>query len=287
MSPEEAIPYQALLLRAAHRRDEMTCILSLAASSTLGHGVSPAPGWSPAIGGLDSFLVDLLAPEDSDSYTVRQAKGDVLRKVVEATEEGFRAHPRCQNEHRLLGAHGWAREVSIRVPSAADTAVAGEEPPVMTSEAGSKRLILYLDVDGVLLGGADSTGQDGLGLGVALARHAKEFLAYCTGHYDCRWLTTKCRDGDAGPLFRHLSGYAGEDLLRLAASVKPTTWNTLKTEAIDPLSDFYWVDDSLLQSEQQWLATHGILDRWIQADTRKRPDDLGRVLEELRQRHAR
>jgi hypothetical protein len=153
-----------------------------------------------------------------------------------------------------------------------------------TSTAGSTPPILYLDVDGVLLAGEASVDGDGLVPGVALAEHAEEFLDYCVAHYDCRWLTTRCRDGDARPLLRGMSRYAHEGFLRLAASVRPTVWNTLKTEAIDPLSDFYWVDDCLLQSEQQWLAANEVLDRWVHADTRKRPDDLRRVLEELRGR---
>jgi hypothetical protein len=139
--------------------------------------------------------------------------------------------------------------------------------------------ILYLDVDGVLLADA---GPDGLG--VALARHAEELLAYCTAHYDCRWLTTHCHEGDAGPVMRYLARYAGEAVLALAAIVKPTTWRTFKTEAIDLASNFYVIDDGLLRAEQDLLKEHGVLGRWIQADTRRRPDDLARVLRLLRER---
>jgi hypothetical protein len=140
------------------------------------------------------------------------------------------------------------------------------------------RPILYLDVDGVLLGAAGRAGEGQSGLGTALARHAEEFLAYCTTQCDCYWLTTHCREGDAGPVMRYLARYAGEIALVLAAAVKPTAWCTLKTEVIDPESDFYVVDDGLLQVEQEWLAVHGVRDRWIETDTRIRPDDLKRVL---------
>jgi len=137
--------------------------------------------------------------------------------------------------------------------------------------------ILYLDVDGILLG-EDSQG----GYGVTLAKHAEEFLSYSTAHYDCHWLTTHCRDGDTGPLMRYLARFADQNVLALAAAVKPTVWCTLKTEAIDLASDFYVIDDGLLQVEQELLARHGLLKRWIQADTRRRPDDLRRVLGLLR-----
>jgi hypothetical protein len=146
-----------------------------------------------------------------------------------------------------------------------------KQGPTAVPAVASTRPILYLDVDGVLLAGT-------------LAKHAEKFLGYCVGHYECRWLTTRCRDGDARPLMRHLGRFAGDALLQLAGLVRPTTWNTLKTDAIDPLSDFYWVDDCPLQSEQQWLVANEVFDRWIQADTRRRPDDLCRVLEVLRER---
>jgi len=141
------------------------------------------------------------------------------------------------------------------------------------------RPILYLDVDGVLLGRGDPGDP-----AVVPARHAESFLAFCTKRYDCRWLTTHCREGDTGAVMRHLARYAGEDLLAPARGVGPTTWRTLKTEVIDPDSDFLVIDDGLLQVEQEWLARHGILDRWIRADTRKDPDDLIRVLDLLRAR---
>lgn len=141
------------------------------------------------------------------------------------------------------------------------------------------RPILHLDVDGVLL------GKDGRGgAGVCLARHAEEFLAHCVARFDCRWLTTHCRHGDAGAVMGLLARYADEAFLELAAAVRPAAWRTLKTEAIDFRSDFHLVDDGLLQAEEALLAAHGVLDRWIRADTRARPDDLARVLELLRER---
>ena len=59
------------------------------------------------------------------------------------------------------------------------------------------------------------------------------------------------------------------------------TWKTLKTEAIDLESDFYWVDDQLLAVEREILEKGGRLDRWIKVDTRADFMDLIRAKRHL------
>lgn len=132
---------------------------------------------------------------------------------------------------------------------------------------------LYLDVDGVLVGKEDPASAK-----LILARHAQRFLEHCLERFDCFWLTSHCRHGDAGRLLRHLGKLATPQELELLREVRPTSWQTLKTEAIDLVSDFYWLDDSPLQREIELLESRGILHRWIPVDTRRRPDDLRRVM---------
>ena len=136
---------------------------------------------------------------------------------------------------------------------------------------------VYIDVDGVLLGKAQPADTE-----IILARYAKEFLEYCLQRYQCYWLTTHCKDGDTTHVVEMLQRYADEPVMKLVRSIRPTSWKTLKTEAIDFQSDFYLIDDQLLQHEIELLRTKAVLHRWIQVNTRRNPDDLERALIILR-----
>jgi len=137
--------------------------------------------------------------------------------------------------------------------------------------------LLYLDIDGVLLGKARPGDAE-----IVLARYAEEFLTYSLQHYHCFWLTTHCHNGDSADVINLLKRYAGEKVIKMAKDIGPVYWKTLKTEAIDVKSDFYWIDDQLLWSEIQWLKKNNVFDRWIQTDTRKNPDDLIRAISILK-----
>jgi len=131
---------------------------------------------------------------------------------------------------------------------------------------------LYLDIDGVLLTAKHTQAAPGV----------DEFIDFITQHFDCYWLTTHCK-GDSAPALRYLSRFllpATLEKLRLA--VQPTTWDTLKTEAIDLASDFYWLDDQPFQSEIAYLRAHGVADRLIIVDL-TRPNELANLIQnELR-----
>jgi len=132
---------------------------------------------------------------------------------------------------------------------------------------------LYIDLDGVLLGKARPADTE-----IILAKHAREFLEYCVQNYECYWLTTHCRDGDTTRVVNTLRRYADEPLIALIGQIRPTAWKTLKTEAVDLESDFYLIDDQLLQHEVGLLEKKGVLGRWLKVDTRRNPDDLRRAI---------
>ena len=136
---------------------------------------------------------------------------------------------------------------------------------------------LYLDIDGVLLG-KDSLND----VKVVLARHAREFLTYCMSHFDCFWLTTNAPRGETANIERVFKAYVDEALMKLIKTIRPAVWQTAKTEAIDFTTDFYWIEDSILAYEKDVLRKNNALHRWIQIDTRKKPDDLARGLSILR-----
>src|SRR5688500_14603200 len=129
---------------------------------------------------------------------------------------------------------------------------------------------IYLDVDGVVLG--ESAGR------VVLARHAAEFIDFLLARYDVYWLTTHCC-GDARPVLDYLARYAPADFISRLSPIKPTRFDVLKTEAVD--GDFYWLDDGPLQVELADLQRRNLFDRWIEVNTRQRPDDLLFAMSEL------
>lgn len=129
---------------------------------------------------------------------------------------------------------------------------------------------LCLDIDGVLLTAKHT--QAALGV--------DEFIDFITQHFDCYWLTTHCK-GDSAPALRYLSRFllpATLEKLRLA--VHPTTWDTLKTEAIDLASNFYWLDDQPFQSEIAYLQAHSVAARLIIIDL-NRPSELAALPKKL------
>lgn len=99
-------------------------------------------------------------------------------------------------------------------------------------------------------------------------------------HFACYWLTTHCK-GDSAPALRYLSGFlkpATVEKLRLA--VRPTNWDTLKTEAIDLASDFYWLDDSPFQSEIAYLKANNVSNRLLVVNL-NRPNELAAISQNL------
>jgi hypothetical protein len=88
---------------------------------------------------------------------------------------------------------------------------------------------LYLDIDGVLLTTKHTQAAPGV----------DEFVEFITQHFTCYWLTTHCK-GDSAPALRYLSRFLKPATLeKLRQAVRPTNWDTLKTEAIDLASDFF------------------------------------------------
>ena len=107
---------------------------------------------------------------------------------------------------------------------------------------------LYLDIDGVLVTAKHTQAEPGV----------DEFIDFITQHFDCYWLTTHCK-GNSPLAIRYLARFLPPATLeKLRQAVQPTNWDTLKTEAIDLASDFYWLDDQPFQSEIAYLQAHGV-----------------------------
>lgn len=63
----------------------------------------------------------------------------------------------------------------------------------------------------------------------------------------------------------------------LIKNIFPTTWNTLKTEAINFSQPFYWFDDYLLEVEKRILLENRCLEKWIKIDLDKNGNNIMRA----------
>lgn len=117
---------------------------------------------------------------------------------------------------------------------------------------------LYLDIDGVLLTKRHTSAPPGI----------LPLVVFAVTNFDCYWLSTHCK-GDSRTALAYLARFYEPQDLSLFAVVKPTNWETLKTEGIDFQSNFFWLDDAPFQAEQAVLKQHGLLDRLVVVDLEK------------------
>lgn len=115
---------------------------------------------------------------------------------------------------------------------------------------------LYLNIDGVLLTNRNPRAADG----------AIELINFILPKFDCYWLTTHCRENSSANTLRMLASYFPESVIEKLKQIKPTQWNTLKTEAIDFGSDFYWLDDYVLEAEKKELERHECIQNLLLVD---------------------
>ena len=126
---------------------------------------------------------------------------------------------------------------------------------------------IYIDIDGVLLD--YKTGKP--------AEHAEELIMFLTsGRYDCYWLTTHCK-GDAQAALDYLSEHFSEKVMRRLRRVHPTQWTDLKTEAIDLLSDFVWLEDYPFQAEISQLYKYQKAESLYKVDLQRKDDLLNAI----------
>lgn len=126
---------------------------------------------------------------------------------------------------------------------------------------------IYLDVDGVL---STKSGNQ--------ANFVKEFLEYMVRNHQVYWLTTHC-NGDAMFTVRFLERFFDKEVIEIMKNILPTSWSTLKTEAIDFSKPFLWFDDNIFNAEKKVLEENNCLDSFIEVNLEKDPDQLKNYLE--------
>jgi hypothetical protein len=128
---------------------------------------------------------------------------------------------------------------------------------------------LYIDIDGVLL----TTKQ------AKPANNVITFIDFMTTNFDCYWLTTHCKGNDKTVL-AYLKPYFDTSTIDKLKTIKPTNWETLKTEALDFTSDFFWLDDNPFNAEINVLQSHACVDKLIVVDLRNE-GELERIVKKL------
>lgn len=121
---------------------------------------------------------------------------------------------------------------------------------------------IYLDIDGVLI---TKDGQP--------ANYVGDFLEYMVSTHNVYWLTTHCQ-GDNRQVIRYLANKLPKECFQFLDKIQPTSWRTLKTEAIDYTKKFLWFDDYIMQSEVNVLEQNNVVQSFIQIDLKSEPDKL-------------
>lgn len=125
---------------------------------------------------------------------------------------------------------------------------------------------IYLDIDGVLLTKRHPAPAPG----------AEQLLLFALQHFECYWLTTHCK-GNPQTVFSYLRPYFKPEMIEILQAVQPTNWDSMKTDAIDMTSDFYWLEDSPMQAEKAFLRKNDKMDRLIVVDLGN-PDELSNII---------
>lgn len=131
---------------------------------------------------------------------------------------------------------------------------------------------IYLDIDGVLL------QKSGI-----IANHFDDFIEFVVLNYDVFWLTTHCNNGENRAI-EHITrdNNLSEKTIKYLEKIKPTNWQTLKTEVIDFSKDFIWLDDYLMESEANILKENNASEKIILVDLRKNPSILINIVNFLK-----
>jgi hypothetical protein len=133
--------------------------------------------------------------------------------------------------------------------------------------------LLYLDIDGVLL----RRRRSGMFDTFELAPGCVEFLEWVTPRFQCRWLSARCRHGfpdGSRRAFRLAGAPLDEPRWAVLDLIEPAQWSARKVEAIDPRSDFWWIDDDPTDHDRAWLRVHDREDRLIEVSGDRDPEAL-------------
>jgi len=133
---------------------------------------------------------------------------------------------------------------------------------------------IYLDIDGTLIH-EDLTERYGLP-----AAGLNEFIIALRPH-TLYWLTTHCRDGNPDRAREIVKRHLPEELHADIDRIKPTVWDTLKTEGIDWSEDFIWFDNDIFAEEWARIEQGSENQLAIEVNLRENPEQLKEIIHDL------
>ena len=126
---------------------------------------------------------------------------------------------------------------------------------------------IYLDIDGTML---HEENWEAVNLA---AEGLVEFIITLRAH-NTYWLTTHCRDGDPTRareiMKRHLPPELHDDINR----IKPTVWDTQKTQGIDWTQNFTWFDNDISAFEWEKIEQGTEGQQAIEVNLKQNPKQL-------------
>lgn len=133
---------------------------------------------------------------------------------------------------------------------------------------------IYLDIDGTLIHEdlTENYGKAAVGL---------EELLIALRPYDVYWLTTHCTDGDPIHAQRKLKELLPEELYSDIERIKPTIWQSLKTEGLDFKSPFIWFDNDVMEAERLILKRCVPGQFVFEVNLRKNPFQLVEIVRDV------
>lgn len=100
------------------------------------------------------------------------------------------------------------------------------------------KMDIYLDIDGTMLHEDHWDTENQAAAGLA------EFIIALRPH-NTYWLTTHCRDGNPERPREIMKRFVAPELHADIDRIKPTVWDTMKTQGIDWSCDFIWFDNDI------------------------------------------
>jgi hypothetical protein len=133
---------------------------------------------------------------------------------------------------------------------------------------------IYLDIDGTMI------HEDRWDRANPVADGLAEFIIALRPH-NTYWLTTHCRDGNPERareiMKRHLPPELHADIDR----IKPTVWDTQKTEGIDWSEDFIWFDNDISDCEVEKIEQGSENQQAIEVNLKENPKQLIEITRDI------
>jgi hypothetical protein len=133
---------------------------------------------------------------------------------------------------------------------------------------------IYLDIDGTMIHedrwDLENTASEGL----------VDFIVALRPH-TTYWLTIHCRDGNPERareiMKRHLPAELHNDIER----IKPTVWDTMKTQGIDWSQDFIWFDNDISPFEWGKIKQGSENQQAIEVNLKLNPKQLIEITQDI------